>query len=121
MSPEEKHEFEAVWPELASRLHAFLARKRVPLDQREDLVQEAGARLVGIWDTVERGRPTWPLAMTVALNLVRDRARRASGHEVVAEFPDIAQPYDLEAAGIARMELEEVRTAMTQLSARQRE
>ena len=121
MSPEEKHEFEAVWPELASRLHAFLARKRVPLDQREDLVQETGARLVGIWDTVDRGRPTWPLAMTVALNLVRDRARRQSGHEVVSEFPDIPQAYDLEAAGIARMELEEVRSAMTQLSARQRE
>jgi hypothetical protein len=121
MSPEEKHEFEAAWPELASRLQAFLARKRIPVDQREDLVQETGARLVGIWDTVDRGRPTWPLAMTVALNLVRDRARRSAGHEIVAEIPDMPQAYDLEEAGMARLELDRVRSAMSHLSSRQQE
>ena len=121
MSPEEKHEFERVWPELATRLEAFLARKRIPLDQREDLVQETGTRLVGIWDTVDRGRPTWPLAMTVCLNLIRDRARRHSTHEIVSELPDMPEAYDVEAAGLARVELHRVREALPRLTFRQRE
>ena len=121
MSPEQEHEFETVWPDLAVRLTAFLARKRVPFDQREDLVQETGARLVSNWDKVDTARPTWPLAMTIALNLVRDRARRSAEREVVADIPDVAQDYDLEAAGIARLELGRVRSALPQLSQRQRE
>ena len=119
MSPEDRHEFENVWPELSLRLKSFLARKRIPFDQREDLVQETGARLVANWDKVDTARPTWPLAMTIALNLVRDRARKQS--ELIAEIPDMAQDYDLEAAGIARLELDRVRSAMSHLSSRQQE
>lgn len=119
MSPEDRHDFETVWPELSIRLKAFLTRKRIPLDQREDLVQETGARLVANWDKVDTARPTWPLAMTIALNLVRDRARRQM--DVVADIPDLAEDYDLEAAGIARIELTRVRSALTHLSSRQRE
>ena len=120
MSPEERHRFEAIWPDLAVRLDAFLARKQVPTAHREDLVQETGTRLVGMWEEVDQSRDTWPLAMTIALNLIRDRARRGVDRELASEIPDVPSIYNVESAGLARVELSKVRDALPQLTARQR-
>jgi len=119
MSPEGSRRFEKEWPALASRLDGFLARKGIRPDQREDLVQETGARLVGMWHSVDRNRPTWALTLTIALNILRDRYRRGEP-EIASEIPEIAAHYDVESAGIARIELGRVKAALASLTAPQR-
>ena len=118
MSPEGSRTFEKEWPALAGRLNGFLARKGISSDQREDLVQETGARLVGMWQSVDRNRPTWALTLTIALNILRDRYRRGEP-EIAAEIPDIAAHYDVEQAGLARVELGRVKKALSSLTAPQ--
>lgn len=116
MSPESKRAFERTWPELERRLHAFLHNKNVPLCRREDLVQETGLRLFGMWERVDPARPIWRLAVTIALNLLRDEARRNGRREVLGPVPEIATAYDVEEAGLARLELDRVRHALAELS-----
>ena len=120
MSPEKKRDFEAEWPLLSRRLRFFLGRKKVPHAQRDDLIQETALRLYKMWDSVDRTRPAWALTVTIALNLLRDEYRRAGHADIVAELPEIAQPYDVEQAGLARIELKKVRAAMTEMSAEHR-
>jgi hypothetical protein len=120
MSPEGSRTFEAEWPGLATKLESFLARKGIPPDQREDLVQETGARLVGMWNSVDRNRPTWALTLTIALNIIRDRYRRGESREIASEVPDQPALYDLEQAGLARIELGRVKSALASLTAAQR-
>ncbi|HYI44704.1 MAG TPA: hypothetical protein VE174_04490 [Actinomycetota bacterium] len=119
MSPEGSRTFEKEWPALAGRLNGFLARKGISPDQREDLVQETGARLVGMWQSVDRNRPTWALTLTIALNILRDRYRRGEP-EIATEIPDIAAHYDVEQAGLARVELGRVKKALSSLTGPQR-
>jgi DNA-directed RNA polymerase specialized sigma24 family protein len=116
MSPEKKRDFEAEWPLLARRLRLFLTRKRVPASQQDDLMQETALRLYKMWESVDRSRPAWQLTVTIALNLLRDEYRRADHSDVVADLPDIANNYDLERAGLARIELGRVRTALAEMS-----
>ncbi|MEA2447566.1 MAG: hypothetical protein QOK47_1203 [Actinomycetota bacterium] len=120
MSPEGTRTFEIEWPGLATRLESFLARKGVPADQREDLVQETGTRLVGMWNSVDRSRPTWALTLTIALNIIRDRYRRGESREIASEVPDLPAHYDLEQAGLARIELGRVKRALASLTDAQR-
>ncbi|HEX2239939.1 MAG TPA: sigma-70 family RNA polymerase sigma factor [Actinomycetota bacterium] len=116
MSPEKKRAFERSWPELERRLHAFLSNKNVPACKREDIVQETGLRLFGMWERVDPTRPTWRLAVTIALNLLRDEARRNGRREILGAVPEMATDYDVEEAGLARLELDRVRQALAKLS-----
>lgn len=116
MSPEKKRDFEAEWPLLSRRLRLFLTRKRVPASQQDDLMQETALRLYKMWESVDRSRPAWQLTVTIALNLLRDEYRRADHSDVVADLPEIPHSYDLERAGLARIELGRVRTALAEMS-----
>ena len=116
MSPEKKRDFESEWPLLAKRLKSFLARKNVPATKQDDLIQDTALRLYKMWDTVDRNRPAWALTVTIALNLLRDEYRRAPHADVVSELPDIPQNYDVERAGIARVEIGRVREALAEMS-----
>jgi hypothetical protein len=115
MGTNQKDGFSEAWPDLASGLHRILAGKKVPPAISEDIVQETGLRLLMIWKRIDRGRPLMPLCVTIALNLVRDQARR-SGREVIGEVPERPECLDVEAAAIARLELARTAAAMAQLS-----
>ena len=108
--------FEQQWPDLARRLDAMLAGKRVPAHKRDDIVQETGLRLFRMWDQVDPDRPLWALVVTIALNLLRDEARKRPEREVLGLVPDRAADQDVERAGLARLEWHRVQNAMNQLS-----
>ena len=110
------HEFEQQWPDLARRLEAMLAGKRVPPHKRDDIVQETGLRLFRMWDQVDPERPLWALVVTIALNLLRDEARKRPEREVLGLVPDRPADQDVERAGLARLEWRRVQSAMSQLS-----
>ncbi|MDQ3916761.1 MAG: sigma-70 family RNA polymerase sigma factor [Actinomycetota bacterium] len=110
------HLFEEQWPDLARRLDAMLAGKRVPPHKRDDIVQETGLRLFRMWDQVDPERPLWALVVTIALNLLRDEARKRPEREVLGLVPDRAADQDVERAGLARLEWRRVQNAMNQLS-----
>ncbi|MEA2435237.1 MAG: hypothetical protein QOG54_2694 [Actinomycetota bacterium] len=120
MSPELQADFVAQWPELSRRLNALFARKNVSQPTRDDLIQETALRLIKIWDSVDMTRSPWPLTATIGLNLLRDRAKSLASTEVLADLPDAPAMLDVADAGIARVELERVRKAMTELTAAQR-
>ncbi|HYO61749.1 MAG TPA: sigma-70 family RNA polymerase sigma factor [Actinomycetota bacterium] len=110
------HTFEQQWPDLARRLDTMLAGKRVPAHKRDDIVQETGLRLFRMWDQVDPERPLWALVVTIALNLLRDEARKRPEREVLGLVPDRAADQDVERAGLARLEWRRVQHAMSQLS-----
>lgn len=116
MSPEKIRDFEAEWPLLARRLKLFLGRKKVPANQIDDLIQETALRLYKMWDSVDRSRPAWSLTVTIALNLLRDEYRKAGHSDIVTELPDIPLSYDVERAGMARIELGRVREALARMT-----
>ena len=116
MSPEKKRDFESEWPQLARRLRSFLGRKKVPATKQDDLIQETALRLYKMWDSVDRNRPAWALTVTIALNLLRDEYRRAPHSDLATDLPDIAQNYDVERAGLARIELGRVKAALAEMS-----
>ncbi|HJR46475.1 MAG TPA: hypothetical protein VJ927_12815 [Actinomycetota bacterium] len=116
MSPEAERNFEAEWALLSRRLRVLLCRKRVPASQHDDLVQETALRLLSMWDSVDRNRALWPLTVTIALNLLRDRGRTFTKDDLVAELPDLDSGTDVETVGIARLELDRVRRALAELS-----
>ena len=121
MSPELRAEFEARWPALSARLDRFLANRRVPPGARDDLIQETAIRLFGVWPTVDRSRSPWPLTVTIALNLLRDDGRAARNREFSGEVPEtFGTTHEVEAAGLARVELARVAAALEQLPALQR-
>ncbi len=109
-------DFENLWPALARRLHAMLSAKRVPPHKRDDIVQETGLRLFGMWEHVDPQRSIWGLTVTIALNLLRDEARRHPEREVLGLVPERATESDVETVGLARLELRRVREAMAHLS-----
>src|SRR5688500_14735303 len=119
MSPRAAAEFSKEWPALQSRLKTFLRCKGVGAGEIDDLVQEVATRLLSFWHKLDRDRPVWPLASTIALNLLRDRRRRPE-REVLGDLPDLPSSFDAAQAGIARMELAEVLRAMDDLTPAQR-
>ena len=116
MSPEKIRDFEAEWPLLARRLKLFLGRKKVPANQVDDLIQETALRLYKMWDSVDRSRPAWALTVTIALNLLRDEYRKSGHSDIVSDLPDIPLSYDVERAGLARIELGRIRDALAQMT-----
>jgi hypothetical protein len=120
MSPELRADFERQWAELATRLDRFLANRRVAPCLRDDLIQETALRLYASWTTVDRTRSPWPLTATIALNLLRDNGRSARNRELFIPPPETASSHEVEASGLARIELARVATALDQLPPSQR-
>lgn len=117
MTPERRRDFEEQWPGIQSGLKGLLARKKIPFTEHDDLIQETALRLYGMWGRVDPGRSPWPLAVTIALNLVRDGARRRPIREVAAaDVPDVPDAHEVERAGLARVELGRVRAALGEMS-----
>jgi DNA-directed RNA polymerase specialized sigma24 family protein len=117
MTPERRRDFEHQWPSIQSGLKSLLARKKVPTLEHEDLIQETALRLYGMWGRVDPTRSPWPLAVTIALNLVRDGTRHRPIRELSsAEVPDVPDLHEVERAGLARVELGRVRAALGELS-----
>lgn len=120
MTTQVESSFEAVWPDLERRIHRFLGSKKVPDSQREDVVQETGLRLYRMWDQVDPAGSPIGLALTIAMNIVRDNARRDSHRQVVEIEPDVPALCDVERSGLARLELSRVRRALSELTPAQR-
>lgn len=120
MTPERRRDFESEWPELAQRLHRMLARRGLPVTARDDVVQETAARLYGAWEDVDRSRPAWPLTRAIAMNHLRDQARRKF-QEIASEIPEVAYQHSVEEAGLARVELGKVRAALNGFSPQARQ
>jgi DNA-directed RNA polymerase specialized sigma24 family protein len=117
MTPERRRDFEHQWPTIQSGLKGLLARKKVPFGEHDDLIQETALRLYGMWGRVDPGRSPWPLACTIALNLVRDGSRRRPIREVASgDVPDRPDSHEVERAGLARVELGRVRAALDEMS-----
>lgn len=115
----DRQSFETTWPPVARRLQAALRHRKVPRAMTEDLVQETGLRLFQIWNRVDPDREIWPLALTIALNVLRDHIRTQSRRTQIA-IPDAQLDYDTEAIALARVELEQVHAALDQLTDGQR-
>ena len=120
MTPELRSEFETSWRDLHPRLHAMLLGRGIRPDRHDDLIQETALRLYGMWERVDRSRPSWPLAKTIVLNLLRDECRTNRATQPLEDFPEQAFDYDLERQGIARIELDRVREALGSLTDLQR-
>lgn len=112
--------FEAVWPDLQRRIQRFLSSKNVPESQRDDVVQETGLRLYRMWGQVDPAGSPVGLALTIAMNIVRDNARRDSHRTVVEIEPELPALCDVERSGLARLELSRVRRALSELTPAQR-
>jgi DNA-directed RNA polymerase specialized sigma24 family protein len=113
-----QRKLEEQWPALATQLRSFLARRGTPYSRREDIVQETAARLVSMWERVDQQRPAWPLVKTIALNLIRDEARKRL-EEIPTEELEMPS-LDHEASMMARLELSRVRVALGVLPDSQR-
>lgn len=114
----EQPTFEASWPELEKRLRDALTRRRVPVDAREDVLQETALRLLRSWDRV-RVESMWAFALTIALNIVRDEARKRERRDnSIPESP--THEHDAEHEALVRLELDRVRLALASMPQRQR-
>lgn len=120
MTSEDKKRFESQWPAVATRLDRMMARRGVPAHRREDIVQETGLRLLRSWDRVDAARPLWPFTVTIALNLMRDQARKGLFSEVPCEVPDHKDDSDVESLGLARLEIRRAGLALSKMEPGQR-
>lgn len=107
--------FEDEWPKLKREIDRVLCNRGVRAERREDLLQETGLRLYRRWGSIDRSKPVFGLAVTIALNLMRDEFRRAR-FEVMSELPDGPSSVDVERTSLARLEFGGVARALTQLS-----
>lgn len=112
----EKPPFEEAWPELAARLGATLRRRRVSPWLADDIVQETGLRLFKMWDSVDPELSPWGLCLTIAKNLLWDSTHRHAARELLVDPPERTASYDVESAGIARLELKRVARALGKMS-----
>ncbi len=114
----QRQDFEDSWPALECQLREALARRRIPPDAREDILQETALRLLKNWDRI-RPDSLWAFALTVALNVVRDEARRKVRRDrVVLDGPRTEM--DPEHEALVRLELDRVRSALASMTERQR-
>lgn len=110
--------FEEAWPALDKRLRGALAGRRVPVDLRDDIVQETGLRLFRNWSHV-RPESSWAFTLTIAINLVRDEMRRRERQDP-SRLETPTHQRDAEQDALIRIELQRVRDAMAAMSERQR-
>ncbi|HWL64992.1 MAG TPA: sigma-70 family RNA polymerase sigma factor [Actinomycetota bacterium] len=116
MEARESRAFESDWPEIARWLKGALARRGVPFGAIDDVVQETGCRLYGMWDRVDATRSTRALALAIANNFMWDEHHRRVSPEPVEDLPEVPTDNDVEAAGIARLELARVRSALKEMN-----
>ncbi|MGH2748895.1 MAG: RNA polymerase sigma factor [Actinomycetota bacterium] len=114
------HSFEREWPALARRVDRVLAPRNVAPWLREDIVQETGLRLFRMWESIDPHRSVRALAVTIALNLLRDEARRWHRGAPTNVVPDRAAQDDVERESLARLEFQQVQGALRHLSPGQR-
>ena len=113
--------FEKEWPPAARRVANALRLRRVPAPMIEDVVQETGLRIFKTWDRVDPERGLWPLALTVALNILKDHVRvEARRQETQPPRPAVFEP-DPEVVALARLRLDRVREALPLLTEAQRD
>ncbi|HET7483356.1 MAG TPA: sigma factor, partial [Actinomycetota bacterium] len=110
--------FEDEWPRIERYLRDVLARRRIPRDELEDVVQDTALRLFRAWDRV-RPETAASFALTISLNLVRDDARRRTRRENMP-LPVEAPQGDIEQEALARIELARVRMALDRMNESQR-
>jgi RNA polymerase sigma factor (sigma-70 family) len=111
--------FESEWRSTSELLRGALERRGVPHSFVDDLIQETGLRLLQRWDMVDPERGTWPLAFTVAMNILKDQIRAdVRRQNLVLPAPRTDDP---EVVALARVELDEVRQALNALSGAQRD
>jgi RNA polymerase sigma factor (sigma-70 family) len=119
----ERRTFDETWCELRDRLARVLAARGVPVQDREDLLQDTALRLYRVWDGLDPEQPVWPYAVTIALNLWRDNLRAMGTHvrEVSATASvEAVADLDVERTVIARQELAHVGAALRGLAPEQR-
>ena len=114
----EQPTFEANWPRLEAQLRGALIRRRIPIDEVEDVLQETAFRLLRHWHQV-RDESLWAYSLTVALNIVRDEARKKErrNRSVLDRPPEVHDP---EHTALVRLELDRVRDALGSMTERQR-
>src|SRR5690349_5752483 len=101
--------FAEEWPTLSRRLAGTLRRRGLSGSDRDDVVQETAMRVFQAWTQLDSKRSLEPFAQTVAINVWRDRLRRAKFEDSVAHVPDQVGPDDsVEQICVLRDELAEV-------------
>jgi RNA polymerase sigma factor (sigma-70 family) len=116
---DEGFSFERDWPATAERLTIALRRRRIPSSLIDDLVQETALRLYERREHVDPERGTWPLAFTVAMNILKDQLRAEVRRRAI-DPPHVAMEQDPEIVALARLELKRVRIALRKLPPAQR-
>lgn len=112
--------FDIEWPSLERRLRSFLAGRGVPAEDRDDIVQETGIRLMNMWSEIDWGLSVWNLSTTIATRIWYDDLRRSRRHQLVDEMPEVVSTEDPERSAIARLELSRVGSALAKLNPRYR-
>ena len=110
--------FENSWPALERQLRDVLRRRGVPVDAREDVLQETALRLLRSWERI-RPESLWAFALTIALNVVRDEARRKERRDRTPLESAIVDR-DPEHEALVRLELARVKAALESMTERQR-
>ena len=114
--------FERLWPSAAARLDHILMSRNVPGWLREEVVQETGVRIWTRWDRLYFAGDLLPLARTIASNLITDHHREATRLVLTDDAPDGAtERTDVERSAIARIDLDQVRAALSELNPRYRQ
>lgn len=116
MTSDQERDFEHQWPALALRVNRLMRRKKISPWLAEDLTQETGLRLVRMWPKIDQTQPLWPLAATIALNLMRDEMRKEASHDLTYGVPDAPSKENVEQRGMARLELRAVGGALAQMT-----
>ena len=115
--------FEALFEEHAERLFAFLAYRTGNRALAEDLVSETFERVLRSrkrFDPRLGSERRW--IYTIALNLLRDHARRSANEERVLQTAAAGVPAEVHDAGIAAIEhRDELQRALERLNEDERE
>ena len=119
----DRESFDEAWPALAERLRRSLTARGVPIQDRDDVVQETALRVYRSWTSLDPNRPAWPFVITVAINFWRDIIRERTGR--IAECHptahiEVTADLDVERDVMARQELAKTVVAMRSLAPEQR-
>ena len=119
----DRESFDEAWPALAERLRRSLSSRGVPIQDRDDVVQETALRVYRSWNTIDPTRPAWPFVITVAVNIWRDIIRERTGR-IAQVHPsatiEVTADQDVERDVLARQELANTVVAMRALAPEQR-
>lgn len=117
MTPDQRRAFEQQWPQFEKALGRVLAKRNICEADRADVAQETALRLLKRWDRIDHSRPVLPLAITIALNVMRDNLRRSTKREMaMGELPERPCSSDVENEGLTKVQFQDVVRAMKDLS-----